>query len=719
MVLGSRRSSGWSRSGSSAELAVRGQTARSPSRAVPHLSAGDVPVVVVRAGRRCGRSSTSAVTAGTWSRRACGNRETLSALTTRGRTSLDGTLAQRAALGSRAGLRRFRALAATRARRHVGPARLRQPRPGAAPLADTLGDSPASLPRRARPVDAASSAVAPRVGASGRTGRSWSRTTSSATTARSRTRASEQADRRRSRSVPARRRAEWSSSQFGPVNERNADGGKALPYEPAERCRSSQFHYVWPNWTLNVLPGPGEPARDRFEPDGPDRTARRTCDGFWAPGTSDSEIEEITAFGTSSARRTSRSSSPSRRVSGRARSSRDGCYSAARASRQHFQLLVHEALSQDTPETMTPTERRAHFRALHQRDRLFVMPNPWDIGSARFLGADGCRGARDDERRLRLVARPPRSARHPDELVAHVAELAEATALPLNVDSEGFSREPGAWARPCALVAGAGAAGCSIEDYDPATERSTTSASPPSASPTRQRPAACRADRADWPRREPHPRGRRPRRHDRPPDGLQGRRRGRLYAPGMTGARAHRDGRPGGGRPGERARAALCPAAREPRRGRRAAHLDRQLARLGRVRGPRCGRPGASRPGHLELRRGRRSARAARDVVPLARGSTRLECRDDGLNDLVGEVRVERRVSLEEPVKERAVQQVERDIEVGIGGDLAAVDRALKDLAGRFPPRLEEALAMSSRMPGRAARALPGLSARVRAAACA
>ncbi|MFO7572055.1 MAG: isocitrate lyase/phosphoenolpyruvate mutase family protein [Gaiellaceae bacterium] len=57
-----------------------------------------------------------------------------------------------------------------------------------------------------------------------------------------------------------------------------------------------------------------------------------------------------------------------------------------------------------------------------------------------------------------------------DELVAHVTALSAATELPLNVDSERcYPDEPGGVAKTVRLLAEAGAAGCSIEDYDPAT----------------------------------------------------------------------------------------------------------------------------------------------------------------------------------------------------------------------------------------------------------
>ena len=119
---------------------------------------------------------------------------------------------------------------------------------------------------------------------------------------------------------------------------------------------------------------------------------------------------------------------------------------------------------------MTATERRARFRALHQREELFVMPNPWDVGSARFLAATGVEAlattsagfawslGRNDQQVTR------------DELAAHTAALAEATPLPLNVDSENcFPGEPGGVAETVRRLTRAGAAGCSIEDFDPAT----------------------------------------------------------------------------------------------------------------------------------------------------------------------------------------------------------------------------------------------------------
>jgi len=119
---------------------------------------------------------------------------------------------------------------------------------------------------------------------------------------------------------------------------------------------------------------------------------------------------------------------------------------------------------------MTVGERRARFRALHEREQLFVMPNPWDVGSARLLAWCGFEALATTSAGFawsigKLDQRVSR-----DELVAHVARLAEATKLPLNVDSERcYPDDPGGVAETVALLAASGAAGFSIEDYDPAT----------------------------------------------------------------------------------------------------------------------------------------------------------------------------------------------------------------------------------------------------------
>jgi 2-methylisocitrate lyase-like PEP mutase family enzyme len=117
-------------------------------------------------------------------------------------------------------------------------------------------------------------------------------------------------------------------------------------------------------------------------------------------------------------------------------------------------------------------ERRARFRELHERDQLFVMPNPWDVGSARLLESAGCAALATTSQGFAwsIGKRDQQVTR--DELVAHVEQLVAATTVPLNVDSEAcFPGDPGGVGETVRQLAAAGAAGCSIEDYDPAAGR--------------------------------------------------------------------------------------------------------------------------------------------------------------------------------------------------------------------------------------------------------
>jgi len=113
---------------------------------------------------------------------------------------------------------------------------------------------------------------------------------------------------------------------------------------------------------------------------------------------------------------------------------------------------------------------RARFRDLHAAEQLFVMPNPWDVGSARLLAWCGFEALATTSQGFAWSLGKLDQSVTRDELVAHVAELAEATDLPLNVDSERcYPDDPGGIAETVALLAAAGASGFSIEDYDPAT----------------------------------------------------------------------------------------------------------------------------------------------------------------------------------------------------------------------------------------------------------
>ena len=99
------------------------------------------------------------------------------------------------------------------------------------------------------------------------------------------------------------------------------------------------------------------------------------------------------------------------------------------------------------------------------------MPNPWDIGSAKLLSSAGFEALATTSAGFAWALGKHDQNVSRDELVAHVAGITEATALPLNVDSERcYPDEPGGIAQTVALLAEAGAAGFSIEDYDPSAD---------------------------------------------------------------------------------------------------------------------------------------------------------------------------------------------------------------------------------------------------------
>lgn len=116
------------------------------------------------------------------------------------------------------------------------------------------------------------------------------------------------------------------------------------------------------------------------------------------------------------------------------------------------------------------TWRRDTFRSLHDRG-LFVMPNPWDIGSARYLESLGFAAlATTSSGHAATLGRVDQKVSR-DEMLAHVAGIAAALAVPLNVDAEYcFADNPAGVAETVALIAQVGAAGCSIEDFNPLTE---------------------------------------------------------------------------------------------------------------------------------------------------------------------------------------------------------------------------------------------------------
>jgi 2-methylisocitrate lyase-like PEP mutase family enzyme len=117
---------------------------------------------------------------------------------------------------------------------------------------------------------------------------------------------------------------------------------------------------------------------------------------------------------------------------------------------------------------MPPTQHQkgTDFRALHDGDP-FVIPNPWDAGSAKVLAGMGFKALASTSSGFAFTLGRRDGTATLDEVVEHAGALDRATSLPVSVDLEdGYGPAPQDVARAIARVAGAGAVGGSIEDYD-------------------------------------------------------------------------------------------------------------------------------------------------------------------------------------------------------------------------------------------------------------
>ncbi|MGH3126710.1 MAG: isocitrate lyase/PEP mutase family protein [Gaiellaceae bacterium] len=116
---------------------------------------------------------------------------------------------------------------------------------------------------------------------------------------------------------------------------------------------------------------------------------------------------------------------------------------------------------------MNRDEKARVFKALHEGEP-FVIPNPWDAGSARALAALGFKALASTSSGFAFTLGRLDGQATLDEVVAHTAELDRASELPVSVDLEnGYGDSPESAARAIARVAEVGAVGGSIEDYDP------------------------------------------------------------------------------------------------------------------------------------------------------------------------------------------------------------------------------------------------------------
>ena len=112
----------------------------------------------------------------------------------------------------------------------------------------------------------------------------------------------------------------------------------------------------------------------------------------------------------------------------------------------------------------TIADRRRTFRALHAGG-CFVIPNPWDVGSARYLKSLGFKALATTSSGFAWSCGHADNHVDRETVLAHLREMVDATDLPINADFEsGFARDPAGVAESVRLAVETGVAGLSIED---------------------------------------------------------------------------------------------------------------------------------------------------------------------------------------------------------------------------------------------------------------
>src|SRR5260370_41911361 len=116
-------------------------------------------------------------------------------------------------------------------------------------------------------------------------------------------------------------------------------------------------------------------------------------------------------------------------------------------------------------EMRTQTEKAELFRALHERPGAFIIPNPWDAGTAKLLAAMGFEALATTSLGLANTVGSATVSR--DAIIENCRAISEATDLPVNADLENCGADdPKTAAKAIARAAEAGVVGGSIEDYN-------------------------------------------------------------------------------------------------------------------------------------------------------------------------------------------------------------------------------------------------------------
>ena len=116
--------------------------------------------------------------------------------------------------------------------------------------------------------------------------------------------------------------------------------------------------------------------------------------------------------------------------------------------------------------TTTTATKGEIFRALHEQEGAFIIPNPWDAGTARILAALGFPALATTSSGMAFSLGVPEGQASRDRTLEHCRQLIGATELPVSADLEkGFGDRPEEVAETIRAAAATGLAGCSIEDH--------------------------------------------------------------------------------------------------------------------------------------------------------------------------------------------------------------------------------------------------------------
>ena len=115
---------------------------------------------------------------------------------------------------------------------------------------------------------------------------------------------------------------------------------------------------------------------------------------------------------------------------------------------------------------MSDTNVVDRFRELHDQDGIFIIPNPWDVGTARIFASMGFEALATSSAGFAFSIGVIDGAVGRERMLAHCRDLVDATDLPVSADLEnGFGDTPESSAETVLAAAETGLAGCSIEDF--------------------------------------------------------------------------------------------------------------------------------------------------------------------------------------------------------------------------------------------------------------